>query len=163
VNGRAWVAALAVVVGAAACGTPQRADSAAQPSPRLTAGADEFCGKEVRDCDLDYSNPIPAGCNDESYDYAIEQSIDAGYFPFDEIGCDGKYLALRVDLGADACPPEATEEEREQCARMKTAYFVERDGTWDLITYEERTHCSYVQSIEPSFPSRLCEPGGGRR
>ncbi|HEY7875994.1 MAG TPA: hypothetical protein VIG64_12825 [Actinomycetota bacterium] len=118
----------------------------------------EFCGTAVRDCDLDDSTPVPAGCNVASYEYAIERGIDAGYFPFDEIGCYGKYLSLRIDLGADACPPEATEEQRKQCARMKTAYFVARNSAWDLVTYEEQKSCSYVQSIEPSFPTRFCRP-----
>jgi hypothetical protein len=114
----------------------------------------EDCGTEVLDCDLGEPTPVAAGCNRASHEYAIYSNIDAGSFPFSVIGCNRTYLSLRIDLGD--CPPEATEEERRQCSRKKTAYFEVRGDAWDLLTYESRTSCSRVQALEPAFPSRFC-------
>jgi hypothetical protein len=117
----------------------------------------EDCGKEVRDCYLGGEpSPIAADCSRASQEYAIASQIDGGGFPFEVMGCNERYLALRVNLGD--CPPEATEEEMEQCARPKTAYFKERQGVWNVLTYEEGTRCSQVQSLEPDFPSQFCQP-----
>lgn len=116
------------------------------------------CGKEVRDCSLGEPTPVPATCERASLEYAIATNIDHGGYPFTVLGCDRRYLSLRVDLGADACPPEATEEQRRDCARNKTAYFVKRSGGWEIITYESETRCRVVQELEPSFPSRFCSP-----
>ena len=101
---------------------------------------------------------VPARCTRRSYEYAIADRIDGGGFAFDEVACDGKYLTLRVDLGSAVCPPEATKEERQECAREKVAFFVVRRGAWDLITYEESGDCDTIQRLEPSFPDAVCDP-----
>lgn len=114
----------------------------------------EDCGKEVRDCYLGAPSPVPADCTRASFEYAIVSQIDQGNFPFKLIGCNERYLSLRVDLGD--CLPEAEKEERRACAREKTAYFDTKNGMWSLLTYEEGTRCSQVQSLEPEFPSQFC-------
>lgn len=116
----------------------------------------EDCGQEVRQCDLDDTSPVAAVCSRASYEYAIHFTIDAGSYPFKVIGCNDEYLSLRLDLGADSCLPEASEEQRQRCARKKTAYFVAGESGWSLLTYEERTNCDYVQQLEPSFPTGFC-------
>jgi hypothetical protein len=114
------------------------------------------CGKEVRDCDLGEPTPVPATCSRESLEYAIGTQIDQGGYPFTTLGCTDHYLSLRLDLGADACPPEATKRQRRDCARKKTAYFVKRNDVWDLITYGDETRCRTVQRLHPSLPRQLC-------
>lgn len=114
----------------------------------------EDCGAEVRDCDLGEPTPIPAGCNRASFEYAIYSGIDAGSYPIDVIACNERYLSLQVDLGD--CPPEATKQALRECARKKTAYFKLKGARWDLLTYEDQTRCSGIQSIEPGFPSDFC-------
>ncbi|HWC14872.1 MAG TPA: hypothetical protein VG929_09780 [Actinomycetota bacterium] len=115
----------------------------------------EECGKEVRDCGLGEPSLVPASCTRASFEYAIASQIDQGHFPFDLVGCNDRYLALRVDLGD--CAPEATKQQRRQCAREKTAYFRVDDGMWTLLTYEERKRCSQVRSLDPGFPPEFCE------
>lgn len=116
----------------------------------------EDCGKEVRDCYLGAPSPVPADCTRASFEYAIASQIDQGNFPFKLIGCNDRYLSLRVDLGD--CLPEATKEERRECARQKKAYFHTKKGMWNLLTYEEGTRCAQVQSLQPEFPSEFCQP-----
>jgi hypothetical protein len=117
----------------------------------------ENCGEEVRDCDLGQDlEPVPASCQRKAHAYAIAANIDHGDFPFRVLGCNERYLALRLDLGADACPPEADKEQRRRCARSKTAYFKVKDQHGDLITYERRTRCELVQRLEPAFPTQYC-------
>ena len=118
----------------------------------------EDCGTAVRDCDLDGLGPVPADCSHEALEYSIYSNIDAGGFPFKMLRCNAKYLSLRVDLGAGACLPEASKEERKECARMKTAYFVGKGDRWKLLTYEEKTRCQRVQTLDPSFPTEFCRP-----
>jgi hypothetical protein len=148
-KGRMLATALCIALTVFGCGRPSSGPAAADLSP-------EDCGKEVRDCDLGELTPVPAGCKRASYEYAIAAEIDEGSYPFRELGCNEDYLSLRIDFGADACPPEATKEERERCARMKTAYFVADDGSWKLLTYERRTRCEGVQSLDSSFPTAFC-------
>lgn len=134
-----------------ACASPEKADD---PPPPAAAG----CGKEVRDCDPGEPEPEPARCNRRSYELAIANQIDDGGFAFREVACDGEHLTLRVDVGAGLCPPEATKEERRECAREKVAFFVARKGAWEIVTYAERGDCATVQSIEPGFPDSVCDP-----
>lgn len=135
---------------------PYSEDEASMWRKTFARVAPEDCGKEVRDCSLDELTPVPATCERESLAYAIAANIDQGSFPFDVLGCNERFVSLRLDLGADACPPEATKEQRKECARKKTAYFSERDGTWELITYESHTRCDTVQDLAPSFPDHFC-------
>lgn len=116
------------------------------------------CGKEVRDCSLGEPTPVPATCKRDSIAYAIAANIDQGGFPFDVIGCDERFLSLRLDLGANACPPEATKEQRKDCAREKSSYFIKRGAVWEIITYESRTSCDSVQVLMPTFPTEYCSP-----
>ena len=117
----------------------------------------EECGEERLDCGYPDGPPVaPARCTQASYEYAIYSNIDGGVIPFSVLGCNDDYLTLRVDLGAGSCAPEATKEERKECARLKTAYFVAKGDQWKIITYESQTRCDYVQSIEPAFPTAFC-------
>lgn len=141
----------------AACGSGE-GEPASRPTDGGAPPSAVGCGLEVKDCDLDALEPVPARCTRPSYEYAIADQIDQGGFAFDEVACDGKYLTLRVDLGSAVCPPEATKEERKECARRKVAFFVERADAWTLITYDERGDCDTVQRIEPTFPDAVCDP-----
>ncbi len=155
-RGRRLLAATGQTLDMMACGftRPYSQEDANFWRRTFADGAPDECGAEVRDCDLGEPTPVAAGCSRASYEYAIYSNIDAGDFPFRVIGCDEKYLALRVDLGD--CPPEPTKDERKQCARKKTTYFRLAGDVWDLLTYEDQTRCFVVQSIEPGFPSEFC-------
>ncbi len=154
--------AVAVVCILVACGGPEVSSSpAASTPPASGAGSSnvdtepiEDCGIEVRDCDLGELTPVDASCERSSYEYAIYSNIDQRNFPFEVIGCNERYLTLRVDLGD--CLPETSEEQREECARRKTAYFRAKRGLWRLLTYESQTRCSFVQSLDPAFPNEFC-------
>lgn len=137
---------------------PYSEDDASRWRKTFSLAGPEDCGKEVRDCSLGEPSSIPATCERDSLTFAIAANIDQGSYPFDVLGCDQRFVSLRLDLGADACPPEATKEQRKECARKKTAYFIERDGTWELITYESHTRCDIVQELVPSFPDDFCRP-----
>lgn len=100
-------------------------------------------------------SPTPSPCTTVAYRDAIEAGIDGNIFLAGEQRCDGSFLVTGIDVGSGGCPPE--ENQPSPCARVKTAYFVARDGGWGVVTYSADISCDDVAySTEIRFPPALC-------
>jgi hypothetical protein len=122
------------------------------------AGQDFALMPETTPCgrvDCSTPSPVPSPCTTEAYRAALERGIDANIFLQGEPRCDGSFLVTGIDVGSGGCPP--VENEPSPCARVKTAYFVARDGGWGVVTYGEGLTCADVAaSTEIRFPDALC-------
>lgn len=109
------------------------------------------CGRE----DCSEASPTPSPCTTEAYREAIERGIEGNILLEGEQLCDGSFLVTGIDTGSGGCPP--TENQPSPCARVKTAYFVARDGTWAVVTYGEGLNCTDVADMtEIRFPAAVC-------
>lgn len=109
------------------------------------------CGR----ADCSAPSPAPSPCTTEAYRAAIELGIDGNIFLDGEQRCDGSFLVTGIDVGSGGCPP--AENEPSPCARVKTAYFVARDGGWAVVTYGEGLTCADVADMtEIRFPAVVC-------
>ncbi|MBN2622289.1 MAG: hypothetical protein JXA83_02915, partial [Acidimicrobiales bacterium] len=109
------------------------------------------CGRE--NCSA--PSPTPSPCTTEAYREAIEREIDGNIFLDGEQLCDGSFLVTGIDTGSGGCPP--TENQPSPCTRVKTAYFVAREGTWAVVTYGKGMTCAdVVDSTGIRVPAALC-------
>jgi hypothetical protein len=138
-------------------GERQVVDAAGQR--RFTAAGDElaFCGLEVLDCDLtDDVVDVAAACASASYRHAIATEVDGGSLPFSNERCDGSWLALDVDFGASACPPE---DDSCRGVRVHRVFFRNDGGRWVVLSYQGSGDCAEAQAADPAFPEAVCGQG----
>lgn len=131
-----------------------RDEDSAQP-----ASGDNDCGLEVTSCEslgrLPTGPQLPAECTHESYEDAVARYVDGGHVPISNVRCDGTWLALDIDLGADACPPED-----HSCygQRVHRAFWKNAGTRWQLLGYQGTGDCREAWSIDADFPEEVCRP-----
>ena len=116
------------------------------------------CGLE----DLACQGKVPpttapaAACTTESYRYAVAAEIDGGHYPISNERCDGTWAAFDVDLGADACRPEADADDPCRGTRVHRTFWRNDDGRWRLLSYQGTGDCDEARAADPRFPPDVC-------
>ncbi len=133
--------------------------AAGEPQETSTA-----CVADSSGCRLPSAPPsLRAACHEESYRQAIAREIDGARFPFSGVRCDGRHLVLDLDFGSPGCsrpdPASGTGEIAHCGVYLVRAYFTERNGLWNLITYRALDHlprCAELRRADPTFPREFC-------
>jgi hypothetical protein len=108
------------------------------------------CGRY--DCSAASSSP--ASCAYDAYSKAVNDDVDGGLTPTDP-RCDGSFLVMTI-ANNSACQPE---QYGGDCTKNQNAYFVAKDGNWNVVTLGQGQTCEDVWRLTHiRFPPILCAP-----
>lgn len=111
------------------------------------------CGRS--DCSAASTSPAP--CTDDAYAKAVKDNVDGGLTPTDA-RCDGSFLIIAI-ANNSACQPE---QYGGDCTKTQNAYFVAKNGNWNIVTLGRGQTCADVWRIAHiRFPSIVCAPTAG--